>query len=75
MTYVSQVEGDFQISRKFFSKFGVKIKNIEDVIPHDAMEITVGEGTHVARRFAYGWVEARVLPKYVIFPWKSRMNK
>jgi hypothetical protein len=33
------------------------------------MQITVGQGTHIARRLSDRCVDARILTEYVVFAW------
>lgn len=46
-TYISQVESYLQVPPEVVCKAGVNIKDLQQVVPQDAVQVTVGDGVDV----------------------------
>ena len=62
--YVSQVEGDLQVPPKRVGEAGEHVQHLQEVVPLDALEVTVGQGTHVC--VGLPWLRVQGLPEDVV---------
>lgn len=65
-TYISQVKSYLQVPPEVVCKAGVDIQDLQQVIPQDAVQVTVGDGVHI--RIGLPWLIIQVdsLTKCVI---------
>lgn len=73
-TYVSEIKCYLQVPPEIVCKSGVDIKDLQKVVPQDAVQVTVGGGVDICVAFSWLVIQVYGLSKYVIPFWESRVK-
>lgn len=73
LTYISQVKGYLKVPPEVVCKTRVDIKDLQQVVPQDAVQITVGDCVDIWIGFSWLIIQVYRLPKYVILFCKKKI--
>jgi len=65
LTYVSELEGDLEVSGEVCGELGVLVEYFEEIVFVNVVKVTVGQSSHVAARLARRLIHAHVFAKHV----------
>ena len=65
-THVSEIKGDFQVFDELGGELWVGVKDLQEVVAMDLVQVTVGQRTHVAAGLAHCGVTTHVLSEHVV---------
>lgn len=71
--YISQVKRDLQVPPESFSTARVYIKDLQQVVPRDSVQVAVGDGVHVCIGPPWFIIQMDKLAEDVVLFYK-RMN-
>ena len=68
--YISEVVGYLKVENELPCKLRVHLKDIQEVVPHDLVEVAIGQRPDVAARLSHGFVPAHIFAEDIVFACK-----